>query len=44
MAAALTADVIGGIVELIPDVWLADGAPGRAGAVRAAYAATCSTG
>ena len=38
MAASLTADVIAGIVELIPDAWLSDGAPEREGAqYRAAY-------
>ena len=30
MAGALSADVIDGIVELIPESWLEDGAPDRA--------------
>ena len=38
MAAALTPDVIAGVVELIPDDWLDDGAPpGQTAHLRAAY-------
>ena len=44
MAGRLTPDVIAGIVELIPDAWLADGTPdGDGGSYRAAYRATCWT-
>lgn len=38
MAGRLTPDIIAGIVELIPDGWLAEGTPeGEAGSYRAAY-------
>jgi hypothetical protein len=38
MAGTLTPDVIGGIVELIPDQWLGDGSSASEGArYRAAY-------